>query len=149
MVVPRSSAAAAAAAAGTEIGTGLEERTGKENGMESRVDDGTSLALGARDDMSFQGAGSVDMGMGMGGALADAALADTDTATPTAAERKLLEKAELVAAEFDFPTERLDACVAEFVREMGVFIATALPFFSSLLSFFVIRFKGWESDSLL
>ena len=54
----------------------------------------------------------------------------------TAADRTLLERAERVAAEFDTPTEQLDACIVEFVREMGVCSITMillrlLPFFFS------------------
>ena len=56
------------------------------------------------------------------------------THTLTAAERTLLERAERVAAEFDAPTEQLDACVVEFVREMGAYFYhhSPLPLLSLL-----------------
>lgn len=55
------------------------------------------------------------------------------THTATAAEETLLQKAARVAAEFDAPTEQLDACVMEFVREMGAYFITTLILFSALV----------------
>lgn len=55
------------------------------------------------------------------------------THTATAAEKTLLQKAERVAAEFDTPAEQLDACVMEFVREMGTYFVSILLLFSALV----------------
>ena len=124
MVVLRSSAA------GTGAGTGgLEERGGKEN--ETGVGVGTKADT-HKNSMSSGFAGDMETG-----------IATADAASPaTAAERKLLRKAELVAAEFDFPVERLNACVAEFVREMGVF---CFIINAAVITFLPVRFEwAWK-----
>ena len=108
MVVLRSSAA------GTGSRVGVADYVRKGNGMELKMD-----------------AHKKNSGLGMVESKGDD-VAATDTAsmvaTKTVAERKLLAKAERVAAEFDVSTERLDACVAEFVREMGMYDFPLSPF---------------------
>ena len=100
MVVLRSSAT------GAGTGTDLEDRVGMENKLK--------LKPNAHNHTGTDMAGS----NGTGVLVTDAA---PTMASVTIAEQKLLERAELMAAEFDVSTEQLDACVAEFVREMGVF----------------------------
>ena len=101
MVALRSSAATAAENATTSTSTDGEGDAGR-----MRVDAKTGM-----DDQRMRS-----------DAKNNTSLDDSRTVTlPTTAEKKLLDRAESVAAEFDVSIEQLDACVAEFVREMGAY----------------------------